>query len=54
MGGIALFVAFFRTVVLYLLIVVGIRLMGKRQVGELEPSELVFTLLIADLAAVPM
>ncbi len=49
-----MFVAFFRTVVLYLLIVVGIRLMGKRQVGELEPSELVFTLLIADLAAVPM
>ncbi len=47
-------IALFRTVVLYALIIVGIRLMGKRQVGELEPSELVFTLLIADLAAVPM
>ncbi len=47
-------IAIFRTVVLYLLIILGIRLMGKRQVGELEPSELVFTLLIADLAAVPM
>lgn len=47
-------IALFRTVVLYLLIILGIRLMGKRQVGELEPSELVFTLLIADLAAVPM
>lgn len=49
-----MFIALFRTVVLYLLIILGIRLMGKRQVGELEPSELVFTLLIADLAAVPM
>ena len=43
-----------RTVVLYLLIIAGIRLMGKRQIGELEPSELVLSLLIADLAAVPM
>lgn len=49
-----MFIAIFRTVILYLLIILGIRLMGKRQVGELEPSELVFTLLIADLAAVPM
>lgn len=47
-------IALFRTIALYALIVAGIRLMGKRQVGELEPSELVFTLLIADLAAVPM
>ena len=43
-----------RTVILYLLIITGIRLMGKRQVGELEPSELVLDLIIADLAAVPM
>ncbi len=49
-----MFIALFRTVALYALIILGIRLMGKRQVGELEPSELVFTLLIADLAAVPM
>ncbi len=47
-------VAFSRTIILYLLIIVGIRLMGKRQVGELEPSELVLDLIIADLAAVPM
>ena len=45
---------FVRTVILYLLIIAGIRLMGKRQVGELEPSELVLSLIIADLAAVPM
>lgn len=49
-----MFIALFRTVILYALIILGIRLMGKRQVGDLEPSELVFTLLIADLAAVPM
>ena len=47
-------IAFIRTVILYLLIIAGIRLMGKRQVGELEPSELVLDLIIADLAAVPM
>lgn len=47
-------IAFVRTIILYLLIIVGIRLMGKRQVGELEPSELVMALIIADLAAVPM
>ena len=47
-------IGFLRTIILYLLIIAGIRLMGKRQVGELEPSELVLSLLIADLAAVPM
>ncbi len=46
--------AFFRTVILYLILMVGLRLMGKRQIGELEPSELVLTLIISDLAAVPM
>jgi len=46
--------AFFRTVILYILLMIGLRLMGKRQIGELEPSELVLTLIISDLAAVPM
>ena len=49
-----MFTGFARTIILYLLIIAGVRLMGKRQVGELEPSELVLSLLIADLAAVPM
>ncbi len=49
-----MFVVLIRTVVLYLLIVVGLRLLGKRQLGELEPSELTLTLIIADLASVPM
>ena len=43
-----------RTIILYVLIVIGIRLLGKRQVGELEPTELVLALLVADLASVPM
>lgn len=47
-------IAFSRTVMLYALIIIGIRLMGKKQVGELEPTELVFAMLISDLAAVPM
>lgn len=46
--------ALIRTIILYLLIILGIRLLGKRQIGELEPSELVLSLIIADLAAVPM
>ncbi len=47
-------IAICRSVVLYLILIIGIRLMGKRQVGELEPSELVLALLVADLASVPM
>lgn len=46
--------AFFRTLVLYLVLIIGLRLTGKRQIGELEPNELVLTMLLSDLAAVPM
>lgn len=46
--------AFFRTIILYLVLMLGLRLLGKRQIGDLEPSELVLTLTISDLAAVPM
>jgi len=49
-----MFVSFIRALVLYLILVVSVRLMGKRQVGELEPSEFVVSILIANLAAVPM
>jgi uncharacterized membrane protein YcaP (DUF421 family) len=49
-----MFISFLRTIVLYLIIVVTLRVLGKRQVGELEPSELVVAILISDLAAVPM
>lgn len=47
-------IAFVRTLILYVVIVILLRLMGKRQIGQLQPSELVVALVIADLAAVPM
>ena len=46
--------AFYRTVFLYLCVVVALRIMGKRQLGELETSELVSTLLLSELAALPI
>ena len=47
-------IAFFRTVLLYAVLLVCIRLMGKRQIGQMEPSEFVVAMLVADLAAIPM
>ncbi|MBQ9617751.1 MAG: DUF421 domain-containing protein, partial [Oscillibacter sp.] len=46
--------ALVRTLILYSFITIGLRLMGKRQIGELEPGELVLTMMISDLATVPM
>jgi len=43
-----------RTLILYTVVAVGLRVMGKRQVGELEPMELVVTILIGELIAIPM
>lgn len=47
-------VIFVRTLILYLLVVLFIRLMGKRQIGELQPFEFVITMLMADMVASPM
>jgi uncharacterized membrane protein YcaP (DUF421 family) len=46
--------SYIRTVILYLVLIIVIRLMGKRQVGQLEPSEFVVTMLVANLASIPM
>lgn len=43
-----------RTILLYSLVIVSLRVMGKRQIGEMQPSELVVAIMISDLAAVPM
>lgn len=43
-----------RTIIIYLILIAGFRITGKRQLGELQPIELVVTLLLSDLAAVPM
>ena len=49
-----MFLAYIRTVVLYLILIAVIRLMGKRQIGQMEPSEFVVTMLVANLAAIPI
>ena len=46
--------SYFRTLVLYLVLILVVRLMGKRQIGEMEPAEFVVTMLVANLAAIPM
>ena len=46
--------SYIRTIILYLVLIVSVRLMGKRQIGQMEASEFVVAMLIADLAAVPM
>ncbi len=43
-----------RTIIIYAVLIVAMRIMGRRQLGELQPIELVVTLLISDLASVPM
>ena len=47
-------ISFLRTLILYIVLVLTVRLMGKRQIGEMEPAEFVVTMLIANLAAIPM
>ena len=46
--------SYMRTVILYVALIAVIRLMGKRQIGQMEPSEFVVTMLVANLAAIPM
>ena len=43
-----------RTAIIYIVLLIVMRLMGKRQIGEMQPFELVITLLIAELACIPM
>ncbi|MDO7787784.1 DUF421 domain-containing protein [Desulforamulus aquiferis] len=43
-----------RTLLLFLMVVIALRIMGKRQIGQLQPYELVIIIMIADLAAIPM
>lgn len=47
-------VIFFRTLILYGIVMVVMRLMGKRQIGQLQPFELAIAIMISELAAVPM
>ena len=47
-------VIFIRVIILYILVLITMRLMGKREIGQLQPFELVISIMIADLASVPM
>lgn len=47
-------IAVIRTVILYVFVILAIRLMGKRQISEMQPSELVVTMMISDIASLPM
>ncbi len=47
-------ISYIRTIILYLVLIAVVRLMGKRQIGQMEPSEFVVTMLVANLASIPM
>ena len=47
-------IAIVRTLILYIFIIAALRLMGKRQISDMQPSELVVTLVVSDIASLPM
>ena len=47
-------ITFFRSIILYIVVLVVMRLMGKREIGQLQPFELAISIMIADLASIPM
>ena len=47
-------ITFFRAIVLYILVLIVMRAMGKREIGQLQPFELAISIMIADLATIPM
>lgn len=54
MNGDFMFVTLIRTVILYVFAIASLRIMGKRQIGELQPSDLVVTLLISQIISIPI
>ncbi len=47
-------ISIIRTLILYVFVIFAVRVMGKRQISDLQPTELVITLIISDIAAIPM
>lgn len=47
-------ITFFRAIILYILVLIVMRMMGKREIGQLQPFELAISIMIADLASIPM
>ncbi len=54
MCGDSMTVTLIRTAIMYVFVTIGIRVMGKRQIGDMQPNELVVTLLISEIAAIPL
>ena len=53
-GRLKWLVTFFRAILLYTIVLIVMRLMGKREIGQLQPFELAISIMIADLASIPM
>ena len=53
-GCFCVLITFFRTVILYVIVLIVMRLMGKREIGQMQPFELAISIMIADLATIPM
>lgn len=49
-----MFIVLIRTIILYAIVITSMRLMGKKQVGELEPFELAIAIMVSELASLPM
>ena len=47
-------VTFIRSIVIYIIVLIVMRLMGKREIGQMQPFELAISIMIADLASIPM
>lgn len=47
-------ITFIRAILLYIIVLIVMRLMGKREIGQLQPFELAISIMIADLASIPM
>lgn len=54
LGGHKVLIILIRTIILYIIVLIVMRIMGKREIGQLQPFELAISILIADLASVPM
>ncbi len=53
-GDFVMLISFIRTITIYTLLMLAMRLMGKRQLGDLQPGELIITIIISDLAVIPI
>ncbi len=54
LGGYDMWIVLIRTFLLYFIVIMVVRFMGKRQIGQLQPTELVVTILLSEIAAIPL